>query len=57
MNNNMTMKILLHKDIKEIASRTNGTFGFAPSHKPTLRKTKKAIFCQRTTNRQQYEYR
>ncbi|MBL7909063.1 MAG: hypothetical protein JNK36_11420 [Bacteroidia bacterium] len=30
-----------------LASRTSGTFGFAPTHKPTLRKTKRAIFCQR----------
>lgn len=27
-----------------LASRTNGTFGFAPTHKPTLRKTKRATF-------------
>jgi hypothetical protein len=25
-----------------LASRTNGTFGFAPTHKPKLRKTKRA---------------
>jgi hypothetical protein len=31
-----------------LASRTNGTFGFARHTKPTLRKTKRAIFCQRT---------
>ena len=30
-----------------LANRINGTFGFA-RHKPTLRKTKRAIFCQRT---------
>ena len=29
---------------------TNGTFGFARHTKPTLRKTKRAIFCQRTDN-------
>jgi hypothetical protein len=34
-----------------LANRTNGTFGFAPTHKPTLRKTKRAIFCQRSTER------
>ena len=33
-----------------VASRTSGTFGFAPTHKPTLLKTKRAIFCQRTYN-------
>jgi len=27
-----------------LASRTNCTFAFAPTHKPTLRKTKRAIF-------------
>ena len=31
-----------------LASHTNGTFGFARHMKPTLRKTKRAIFCQRT---------
>ena len=31
-----------------LASRTNGTFGFATHTKPTLRKTKRAIFCHRT---------
>jgi len=30
-----------------LASCTNGTFGFVPAHKLTLRKTKRAIFCQR----------
>jgi len=25
-----------------LGSRTSGTFGFAPTHKPTLRKTKRA---------------
>jgi hypothetical protein len=30
-----------------LANRTNGTFGFA-RHMPTLRKTKRAIFCQRS---------
>lgn len=32
------------------ANSTNGTFGFAPAHKPTLRKTKRAKFCHRTDN-------
>jgi hypothetical protein len=27
-----------------LANSTNGTFTFAPTHKPTLRKTKRAIF-------------
>ena len=27
-----------------LGSRTSGTFGFAPTHKPTLRKTKRATF-------------
>lgn len=31
-----------------LASRTSGTFDFAPIHKPTLRKTKRATFTQRT---------
>jgi hypothetical protein len=29
---------------------TNGTFGFAQLTKPTLRKTKRAIFCHRTND-------
>ena len=33
-----------------LAHRTSGTFGFARHSSPTLRKTKRAIFCQRTYN-------
>jgi hypothetical protein len=29
-----------------LTSRTNGTFAFAPTHKPTLCKTKRATFCK-----------
>jgi len=35
-NNNMTTKFLLHKDVKEKAKRTSGTFGFAPTHEADL---------------------
>jgi hypothetical protein len=31
-----------------LTSRTNGTFAFAPTHKPTLCKTKRATFFLRT---------
>lgn len=31
-----------------LASRTNGTFGFAPHSSRPFSKTKRAVFCQRT---------
>jgi len=30
-----------------LANRTSGTFGFAPTHKPTLRQNQKSHFFQR----------
>jgi hypothetical protein len=38
------MKFLLHKDIKEIAKRTKGAFGFDRHTEPSLRKTKRTNF-------------
>ncbi|MGK0436972.1 MAG: hypothetical protein ACJAX0_001214 [Flavobacteriales bacterium] len=34
---------------KKRASRTNSTFGFLPTHKPTQKKPKELFFCQRST--------
>jgi hypothetical protein len=31
-------------NIKKDANRSNSTFGFLPIHKPTLKKTKRAVF-------------
>jgi hypothetical protein len=37
------------------ASRTNSTFVFLPPRKPAQKKTKRAVFCQRTKENEQNE--
>ena len=44
-----------HEQTEKYTNRTNGTFGFARHTKPTLRKTKRAIFCQRTNENINFE--
>jgi len=38
------------------ASRTNSTFGFLPTRKQKQKKTKRAVFCQRSKKRMNNEY-
>jgi len=50
------MKILLHKDIKEKANAQMAHLVFADT-RANAPKTKRAISCQRSTVRQQYDNR
>jgi len=40
---------------KKTANRTNSTFGFLPTQKPTLKKPKELFFCQRTDRKTNFE--
>lgn len=54
------MKFLLHKDIKEnkeIASRTNSTFGFCRHARPTLKKPKELFFANTRQKDDKYDNR
>ena len=50
----MTMRFLLHKDIKENKEIATAQMAHLvlPDTKANAEKTKRAIFCQRTTDRQ-----